>query len=806
MSIFRFRLAQLHFFCPLFILLLAGMFRTQAQEHPLVRKIEITNYNSMEFAKLIAPDAFRLLGDVRFVHDSILMTCDSAYYYEKTNTLDAFSRVHIVQKDSSTVDGDFAKYQGDIKFAEIWDNVVLKDTDAIMKTPHLYYDMNTNIAYYTDSALIINGTNDMVSKTGYYHRNINTFYFKQDVVLHTPDYTIVTDTLNYNVQTKVADFVGPTRIRNEKDTIYCELGWYDTNDTVALFRQNAWIKSGSTTINADTLYYERASGNGHAFSNINILDTANNVILRGHIGEFNNITEAAWLTKRALMIMIGEKDSLFMHSDTLRSNTDTAGFKILRAYNKVKFYSLDMQGMCDSLAISLRDSIIRMYTNPVLWAQDNQMTADYIEIETEHQHPKRMNLLGKGFMVSEEDSVGFNQIRGRKIVGLFRGENELYRINVYDDSESVYYTKEDDFVTGVNKVSSTDIVILLKDKKVQEVNPYKNIKGEMIPVVEFNQTELTLNGFNWWQAHQPLNKQEVFHWGERIIIDLDGDTAMVADNTQTIDSLRFKIDRVISGKQARIGVALMGSRDKDTLTVNGNAFFPTASIFKYHVALALLRLVDFGTLRLNQQIRVTKEDLLPNTHSPMRDDYPKGNVNLTLSELMSYMVAKSDNNATDILLKLLKGTKRTEQIVKSLGITDLNIVATEAEMNVDSTQTTLNQTTPYSALKALEIQRRQDILSVSSRNFLWKLMTETVTGQDKIKGKLPKSIIVGHKTGRLSRTNDDIQLADNDMGIVELKDNQYFIIAVFITDSHEDNKTNAEIIADIARLVWEYFR
>ncbi|MDR2848268.1 MAG: hypothetical protein LBV39_04100, partial [Bacteroidales bacterium] len=237
MSIFRFR----WFFCPLYILLLAELVQVQAQEHLPIRKIEIINYNSMEFDQHIAPDAQRLIGDVRFLHDSILMTCDSAYYYSNINTLDAFSRVHIVQTDSSTVDGDFAKYQGDIKFAEIWDNVVLKDTDAIMKTPHLYYDMTTNIAYYNDSALIINGTNDMVSKTGYYHRNISTFYFKKDVVLHTPDYIIITDTLNYNVQTKIADFVGPTRIRNEKDTIYCERGWYDTNDTVALFRQNAWI-------------------------------------------------------------------------------------------------------------------------------------------------------------------------------------------------------------------------------------------------------------------------------------------------------------------------------------------------------------------------------------------------------------------------------------------------------------------------------------------------------------------------------------------------------------------------------------
>ncbi|MDR1667163.1 MAG: class A beta-lactamase [Bacteroidales bacterium] len=791
----------------LVILLTAIPLHVHAQDHVQLKKIEITNYGSMEFSQRIAPDAQRLIGDVGFLHEGIIMTCDSAYFYNNTNTLDAFGHVHIVHPDSSTVDGDFAKYQGDSKFAEIWDHVLLQDSDAIMKTPHLYYDMTTNIAYYSDSAHIFNKGNEMFSKTGYYHRNINTFYFKKDVVLHTPDYIIVTDTLHYNVQTKIADFVGPTHVLNKEDTIYCELGWYNTNDTVALFRKNAWIKSGSATVNSDTLYYERASGNGRAFGNIQIVDTANNIIMKGQKGEFNNISENAWITRRAEMIMAGKEDSLFLHSDTLRSVKDTSGFKIMKAYRKVKFFSLDMQGMCDSLAMSLRDSVIRMYLSPVLWAQDHQMTADYIEIETERQRPKQMNLLGKGFIASEEDSIGFNQIRGKKITGLFRNGNELYRINVFDDGESVYYIKDGDFVTGVNKMSSTNIVILVEDKKATDINHYINIEGAMIPVIEFSSDELTLTGFNWWEKHQPLNKSDIFHWGERNVFSGNDSTLSASDAfNQTPDSLRQHILTLLEGKQARIGVALTDSRNRDTLTINGNTFFPTASVFKYHVALAILRLVDFGTLRLNQKIRVAKEDLHPNTHSPMRDDHPKGDIDLTLSELMSYMVSQSDNNACDVLLKLLKGPHRAEQIVKSMGLSDISITAYEHEMATDSTKTDHNRTTPFSALQALEIQRRQDVLSAGSRNFLWKLMTETTTGQDKIKGKLPKSVVAGHKTGSAPRNTAGIKLADNDIGIVELPEKQYFIIAVFIADSQEDDKTNAALIADITQLAWNFYR
>ena len=492
------------------VLFFSSVVAAYAQQPAQVRKIEITN---SEFIELNPPDLQRVIGNVEFQHEGMTMTCDSAYYYDRQNSLDAFGNVHITNAEQSvTIDGDFAKYQGNAKLAEIWDHVVLVDSNAVLKTQHLYYEMNTNIAYYNVGAEITNQDNIMVSKLGNYHRNTDMFYFKKDVVLTTPDYTIDTDTLNYNVKTKIADFVGPTFIQNEKDTIFCERGWYNTNDTVALFRRNAWIKSGSTTVNADTLFYESQTGNGRAFGNIVIVDTTNNVILKGHKGAFNNPTERAWLTNRALLIMAEEKDSLFLHADTLRSDVDTSGFKVMKAYNRARFFSNDMQGKCDSLVMSLQDSVIHMFRLPVLWAQNNQMTAEHIEIETENQKPKRMNLLNKAFIV-QEDPSGFNQIKSRRIVGLFR-DNELYRVNGFDDSETVYYLYDGADVTGVNKMKSTNIVILIEDRKAQEVKNYVNIEGEMIPINEFDADELTLLGFKWQIKLKPTDKDDVYEWRE----------------------------------------------------------------------------------------------------------------------------------------------------------------------------------------------------------------------------------------------------------------------------------------------------
>lgn len=483
-----------------------------AQQAP--KRIEITRYNSLEFNSQIVPDAQRVIGNVEFQHEGMTMTCDSAYLYTGQNTLDAFSRVHLTNAERSvTIDGEFAKYQGNIKFAEIWKNVVLVDSNAVLKTQHLYYDLNTNIAYYLNGGEIYNKGNDMMSKRGHYHRNINTFYFKTDVVLNTPDYTIVTDTMDYNVESKISNFLGPTFIQNEKDTIFCERGWYDTNDTIALFRRNAWIKNGSTTINGDTLYYESKSGNGQGFGNVIIVDTTNNIILKGQKGAFHQPTEHAWLTgHRALLIMAGEKDSLYVHADTLRSDVDTSGFKIMSAYNRVRFFSADMQGKCDSLTILLKDTVIHMFRLPILWAQDNQMTADHIEIETKNQKPKQMNLNNKGF-IAQEDPSGFNQIKGRKIVGLFR-DDELYRVNGFEDAETLYFFYDGPDVTGVNKMKSKDVVILIEDRQAQEVTHKTNVEAETIPPNEFNQEELTLSGFKWQISLKPVDRNDIYEWKE----------------------------------------------------------------------------------------------------------------------------------------------------------------------------------------------------------------------------------------------------------------------------------------------------
>jgi beta-lactamase class A len=272
-----------------------------------------------------------------------------------------------------------------------------------------------------------------------------------------------------------------------------------------------------------------------------------------------------------------------------------------------------------------------------------------------------------------------------------------------------------------------------------------------------------------------------------------------------INSLRTKIEQITKGKQAKVGVAILDLDGKDTLTINGNARFPMQSVFKYHLALAVLNQVDKGKLSLNQKIFVKKADLHPNWWSPLRDKYPNGNVNVLLSELLSFTVSQSDNNGCDILFKLMGGPKKVNDYIHSLGIKDVSIISNEEVMQADWNVQYRNFSTPLAAAKLLEKFHKKDILSKSSHDFLWKIMVETTTGTTKIKALLPKKAILAHKTGWSGTNKDGLTGATNDIGIITLPNGKQFAIAIFVTNSMEKEATNDRMIAEIGKATYDYF-
>ena len=272
-----------------------------------------------------------------------------------------------------------------------------------------------------------------------------------------------------------------------------------------------------------------------------------------------------------------------------------------------------------------------------------------------------------------------------------------------------------------------------------------------------------------------------------------------------IDSLKNKIEQIIKTKDATVGVSIRGIENHDSLSINGDSRFPMQSVFKFHIALAILDKVDKGELNLNQEIFISKKQLLPNTWSPIRDKYPNENIKLTLAEIIKYTVATSDNNGCDILLKLIGGPEEVEKYIHKLGIHDISITYNEEEMHKNWNAQFSNWTTPIAAAELLVAFYTKNILSDSSFNFLLKTMIETSTGKNRIKGRLPEGTIVAHKTGSSGTNEDGITAASNDMGIITLPDGKHFAISLFVTNSKENNETNEKIISDISKAAWDYF-
>lgn len=273
---------------------------------------------------------------------------------------------------------------------------------------------------------------------------------------------------------------------------------------------------------------------------------------------------------------------------------------------------------------------------------------------------------------------------------------------------------------------------------------------------------------------------------------------------QTTNELRQELNKIIAGKNATVGISIKSIEDKDTLSINGNLKAPLMSVFKFHIALAVLNKVDEGSLSLTQDIFVKKKDLHENTWSPMREDYPNGNVNLTLDKLLRYTVSHSDNNGCDILINLVGGTKEVQKFINKQGIKDFVIKVNEEQMK-SWKKLYVNTTTPLATTELLEKFYKGEILKESTTKYLYQIMVETSRGLTWMKAGLPENTELAHRTG-ISGTNDDnLRAAMNDVGIVKLPNGKHFIISVYLKNITEKQEDTEKIIADITKAAWNYF-
>ena len=493
------------------ILMLTGVL-VYGQQKKKKTKIYVEHADVQSYDESLGKDIERLIGHVKLRHEGTIFFCDSALLNSKYRNFDAYGNIHIIVNDTVELFSDSLYYTGKTKMAELFGDVKLVDKNTTLTTRHLLFDRNTNIGYYYNNGKIINKENTLTSKEGYYYTNSKTFHFKKDVVLVNPDQETYSDTLIYNTINETAYFKGPTIIRGKEGTVYCEDGWYDTKNDYSKLVKNPTISQNGQFLSSDSIMFDNAKNIGHAYGQVQVLDTTKRVLIKGTIGEMWKTRGMAFVTDSATAISYDTHgDSLYISADTLWLFFDKEQHtKRILAYYNVRFYKEDLQGKCDSLSYSMEDSTIRLYYEPVLWSEKNQLTADSMTIAIVNNVPDSLVMYNTAFIVMKDTTDTFNQIKGRNMVGYFSGSS-LNRIFVDGNAQTVFYLRDDDdYLIGINRAESSTMIIRLENGQVKSVIYNEDPKETTYPPEKYPAEGKRLKGFNWFEDLRPVDKMDIY--------------------------------------------------------------------------------------------------------------------------------------------------------------------------------------------------------------------------------------------------------------------------------------------------------
>jgi lipopolysaccharide export system protein LptA len=474
------------------------------------KEIELLHADKFKVDKTTPKGASKLVGNVRLQHEQVLMFCDSAYLYDN-NSLDAFGRVKIIDGDSLTMTSDSLFYDGDKRLAKMRGNVVIDNKASILQTPFLDYYRETGMAHYYGGGEIDSQKEKihLVSKSGYYFNEAKRFHFKGDVVMNHPDYVIVTDTMHYEPDREKTWFYGPTNITSESKEIYCEYGWFDQLTEKAQFVKNAQVNSSGQILKGDTIDRDQAAEIGIAKCNVVLLDTNEKFEVHGDYAIYHEKDSTSLVTQNMMLLQDMDGDTFFLVADTLYSLLDTSGKRLIRTFHNNRFFKQDMQGACDSLVYHTADSIIFMYFDPVLWSDANQITADSIKITMRNEAIDKMYMDKNAFIIAQEDSIYFNQIKGRNMIGHFK-DNDLRTVNVYGNGETVYYPREEDnTLIGVNETQCAQMKITIDSNEIDKIYFYDKPTAVLTPSDDMDPQGIKMEGFLWRITERPKSKADL---------------------------------------------------------------------------------------------------------------------------------------------------------------------------------------------------------------------------------------------------------------------------------------------------------
>jgi lipopolysaccharide export system protein LptA len=503
------------------------------------QKVQILDYTKQLTLKTI-DDTTKLTiisGTVKMRQGTALFFCDSCVINNAKNIFEAWGNVRIIDADTATVTSNHLRYLTDKKLAYFDGNVKMTDGHATLTTPDLEYNMETNIGTYTHGGKVVNKNTVLTSKEGYYYADLKDVYFKNDVLLKDPAYTITTDSLLYNSETRSTRFISFTRIKDSSGrVIETYEGYYNQSTGKAEFGRRPTIVDGDITVRGDNVSTDDSTHITAVSGNAIIHNAKDSTTILAGVIMRNALTDAILATRKPLMILKQGNDSIYVKADTLFSarltdkfgNKDSIivdsikGTKVAKFNEKdssnryfegighVRIFNDSLQAASDSMFYSFRDSIFRLFKDPVVWAQKSQITGDTILLFTKNKKADRIQAFENGFMVNEVEKDVYNQIKSTRIDGWFLDGN-IDSVRARGYAECVYYIQDNDSAyTGVNQSKSDLIDIYFANKELQKVVFRTEVTGTIWPINQKGPKEMQLENFRWLEERRPKTKEEMF--------------------------------------------------------------------------------------------------------------------------------------------------------------------------------------------------------------------------------------------------------------------------------------------------------
>ncbi len=557
-----------------------------------VRVVHLEHANTLSFDKSKDSERQVLRGDVLFRQDSIWMKCDSAYFYQSNNSFEAFSNVHMWEGDTLEMWCDSLSYNGNTMIGELYDNVRMRHVDTQLFTEYLIYYRQEGKAHYPYSGWIVNPENHLQSDLGWYYTGSRMSEFRNNVEMrnydfsempeeerpsypdiasedYRPQMTLQSDTLQYSFATKDAWLLGPSVIVNDTATLYTDLGIMNTDTDRSWLYNRSRVVSPGRFATADTLYYDGKAGFGEAWGNFVAHDTVNSMRISGDYACYVDSPQVMTVTRRALALEFSSSDTLYLHSDTIRAYTayksdsvqlqkseavmrdsvltdsiyytdslftDTINYLV--CFHNVRYYRIDLQGVCDSLNYNLNDSLATFVGNPVMWNGQYQITGDTIFAYMANKGGiDRAYIHDQAFLIQQHDSIHYDQIMGKTLVCWF-DSSRLDRMDMTGNVHTIFYPEDgksdEKELIGLNQVIGNYLSIWFKDQKLDHLRIWPQPVGSFTPIQLVTPDILYLEGFRWMSYLRPDSPEDVMR-----------DVRMKAEDQK--ESVRLFDDRELNG-------------------------------------------------------------------------------------------------------------------------------------------------------------------------------------------------------------------------------------------------------------------